>query len=249
MQPKWKKLVRALHQKKHRQAEGLFLVEGGKSVQELLAGGPGHLPLTVAAVFCTGDFAQAHPRLLAHVSEGGVVAAEDLAQVGTLQTNDAALAVVHLPPPPTLPLALGPLTLALDDLRDPGNLGAIARIADWYGIKHVVCSPTTAEWYNPKVVAASMGSFLRVQPLYTDLAPWLGACGLPVLGAFLAGESIHRVTAPARCVLVVGNEARGISPALAPLVGQRVTIPRFGGAESLNAAMATAILCDNLRRG
>jgi RNA methyltransferase, TrmH family len=249
MQQKWKKLVRALHQKKHRLAEGLFLVEGGKSVLELLAGGPGHLSLEVAAVFCTGAFAQAHPHLLARAREGEVVSADDLAQVGTLQTNDAALAVVRLPPQPAQSLALGPLTLALDDLRDPGNLGAIARIADWYGIAHVVCSPTTAEWYNPKVVAASMGSFLRVQPLYTDLAAWLGSCGLPVLGAFLAGESIHQVAAPERCVLLVGNEARGISPTLAHLVGRRVTIPRFGAAESLNAAMATAILCDNLRRG
>jgi RNA methyltransferase, TrmH family len=248
MQQKWKKLIRSLQQKKNRQAEGLFLVEGEKSVQELLAGHPSHLGFEVVALFCTDTFAQAHPRLLGRVPVHELVKAETLAQAGTLETNDGALVLVRIPEAPAAPAPLAGLTLALSDLRDPGNLGAIIRIADWYGIGQVVCSPTTTDWYSPKVIAASMGSFLRVRPFYTDLSVWLATCQVPVLGAFLTGESIHQVGKLGRCVLLIGNEAQGIAPALEPLVSRRVTIPRFGGAESLNAAMATAILCDNLRR-
>ncbi len=249
MQQKWKKLIRALHQKKHRQSEGLFLVEGEKAVLELLSAAPSHLPFEAVGLFYTPMFAQSYPRLIGQVAEGEMVGSDELAQIGTLQSNDAALAVVEIP---TVSPGLGPLgslTLALDDLRDPGNLGAVIRIADWYGIGQIVCSQTTVEWYSPKVIAASMGSFLRVRPHYTDLEAWLLACEVPVLGAFMNGQSIHQIRVPDACVLLIGNEAKGISPSIAQLVSRQVTIPRFGGAESLNAAMATAILCDNLKRG
>lgn len=225
------------------------MVEGEKAVLELLSAAPSHLPFEAVGLFYTPMFAQSYPRLIGQVAEGEMVGSDELAQIGTLQSNDAALAVVEIP---TVSPGLGPLgslTLALDDLRDPGNLGAVIRIADWYGIGQIVCSQTTVEWYSPKVIAASMGSFLRVRPHYTDLEAWLLACEVPVLGAFMNGQSIHQIRVPDACVLLIGNEAKGISPSIAQLVSRQVTIPRFGGAESLNAAMATAILCDNLKRG
>jgi RNA methyltransferase, TrmH family len=248
MQNRWKKLIKALHQKKARFEEGLFLVEGAKSVAELLAGGPGHLPFKLAAGFFTEKFAEEHPDLVANTRVGETVSQAELEQVGTLQTNEAALVVVEMPPETDQPLAAGEWALALADLRDPGNLGTLVRLADWYGLPALYCSPTTADWYNPKVIAASMGGFLRVRPVYTPLEPLLAHAPGPVYAATLQGQNVHRLARPQPGVLLIGNEARGLAPELVALAGQQVAVPRFGGAESLNAAVATAILLDNLYR-
>jgi TrmH family RNA methyltransferase len=136
----------------------------------------------------------------------------------------------------------------LDEVRDPGNLGTIIRIADWYGINKLIFSTHTAEFYNPKVIQSSMGSFTRVQFYYGDLAQAFQDWKLPVYGAFLEGESIHELVNPTPGVLLLGNESQGISKEVEKWVSSKITIPSFGKAESLNVAIATAIFCDNFKR-
>lgn len=135
------------------------------------------------------------------------------------------------------------ITLALDRLQDPGNLGTIIRTADWFGVRRIVCSPDTVSRFNPKVVQSTMGSLFRVAVDYCDLAEWLPSCGMPVYGALLDGDDLRAVAPAAPAVILVGNESRGISPSLHPLLTRRVTIPNLGGTcESLNAAVATSVL-------
>jgi|AntRauTorckE6833_2_1112554.scaffolds.fasta_scaffold16790_2 TrmH family RNA methyltransferase len=243
------KTLRALHKKKYRHEYQQFLVEGEKSVMELLDSGWPLLHL-----FASEEFLREHASLVAGIS-GKVTpaAASELTQLGTLVSNHSALAIVQMPENPTLSWQSGEWLLALDQINDPGNLGTIVRIADWYGISKVICSPGTADLYNPKVITASKGSFLRVQVSYQPLEPFLETLPehTPVLGAFLEGESIHQLqlAKPGHGgVLVMGSEAQGISRALAASIRQKITIPAYGTAESLNVGVATAILCDNLRR-
>jgi TrmH family RNA methyltransferase len=239
------KYVRSLHQKKYRQESGAFLVEGAKNVVELLRSG-----WALEALFTTAAFHKENSPLLAAQSvPPEITTAAELERLGTLQTNDAALAVARIPENRPLRAEPGELVLVLDDLRDPGNLGTILRVADWYGLTKVVCSPTTVEVYNPKVIAASMGSFTRVRTYVTDLPAYLTQnAGMPVYGTFLDGENLHRTTLVASGYVVIGNEANGIGPAVGAAVTQRLTIPRFGGAESLNAGIATALVLDHWRR-
>jgi TrmH family RNA methyltransferase len=140
-------------------------------------------------------------------------------------------------------------SLMLDDIRDPGNLGTIIRTADWYGIKNIIASEETADVYNGKVIQSSMGSFIRVHIFYTSLKEYLTRNTLPVFGTFLDGENAHTIQYGTGGIILVGNEANGISKEVEQFVTRRITIPRFGQAESLNAAIATAIVCDNIRRG
>lgn len=242
------KLLRSLQRKKDRQQQQLFLVEGGKPVTELLAS-----DWSVHSLFVSADFAASQGELLAQsVVQPVVCSAEALTAAGSLASNREAIAVVQMPDeqPAPRPQA-GEWMLALDRINDPGNLGTLIRIADWYGIDHVLCSPDTVELYNPKVLSASMGSFLRVQLHYQPLDSWLASLPteVAVLGAYLDGESVHQLSDVAQGgVLLMGSEAHGIAPELAARVTRKVTIPAFGAAESLNVAMATAIICDNLRR-
>jgi TrmH family RNA methyltransferase len=136
----------------------------------------------------------------------------------------------------------------LDDIRDPGNLGTIIRTADWYGIGKVVASPETADFYNPKVISATMGSFTRTEIYYTELTDFLSKAKHPVYGAYLEGQNVHEVEFQPAGLILIGSESHGIAPGLRKFVSTEVTIPRFGKAESLNAAIATAVICDNLRR-
>jgi TrmH family RNA methyltransferase len=181
-----------------------------------------------------------------------IVSADELSRVGTLESNNAAIAVVRTKENHPLLAESGEIVLVLDDVRDPGNLGTILRIADWYGIYKIICSRTTAEVYNPKVISASKGSFARVRWYYTDLVDYLQnrADQQPVYGAFLGGENIHSMPfGQEGGYLVMGNEANGIHSELIPVLTQKITIPRFGGAESLNVGIATAVILDNWRRG
>ena len=150
-------------------------------------------------------------------------------------------------PLPPGALARG-LTLALDGVQDPGNVGTILRVADWYAIDRVLLGMDCADLFSPKVVQASMGSFARVPVYAVELAPALVAAGVPVLGCDLTGTDVHRVPPQRNAVIVIGSEGRGLSPAVAAAVTQRLTIPHYGRAESLNAAVATAVVCDNLKR-
>lgn len=242
------KHLRALHRKKERRELGQFLVEGEKMVVELLASN-----WPVISLFATPAFLQQQATLLQQQPglQPVVCSPETLAQAGTLASNNAALAVARSCESASGQWQPGEWLLALDRINDPGNLGSLLRIADWYGIRQVVCSPDTAELYNPKTLAASKGSFLRVDTRYQPLPDFFDALppNTEILGAYLGGESIHDLPLQGRGgVLLLGSEAQGIHPALASRVTRRITIPAFGSAESLNVGMAAAIICDNLRR-
>ena len=238
------KFIKSLHQKKYRLESGKFFVEGEKSVVEVLQSS-----FTVDLLLVTQEFATKHATLLSGKAfEVLFVTPNQLEQLGQYQSNDAALAVVQMKANQAFLPEKGELILALDEVRDPGNLGTIIRIADWYGIKKLIFSSHTAEFYNPKVIQSSMGSFTRVQFYYADLAQAFQEWKLPVYGAFLEGESIHELTNPTPGVLLLGNESQGISKEVEKWVSSKITIPSFGKAESLNVAIATAIFCDNFKR-
>jgi len=242
--------IRSLHQKKYRQQHSSFLVEGAKSVQEVLQSDFA-IELVVATEVFYKENANLTDRQRTPVE---IVSAADLTRIGTLDSNNAALAVVKTKENCPLVANPGEIALILDDVRDPGNLGTILRIADWYGVRKILCSDTTADVYNPKVISASKGSFTRVQWWYGDVAGFLreaaGVPGgkMPVYGAFLGGADAHTLPFAPGGYLVMGNESNGIGPEVAPFVTQRVTIPRYGDAESLNVGIATAVLLDNWRR-
>lgn len=177
-----------------------------------------------------------------------ITTAGQLSSLGTFKTNDAALAIVKMKEQKTFNFAEEEWCIALDDVNDPGNLGSILRIADWYGISKVLASEQTADFYNPKTIAASKGSFCRVEVYYTALQEALEQYQQPIYGAFMEGENVHNVFFGKRGMLVLGNEANGISTAISSLITKKITIPRYGDAESLNVAMATAVICDNIKR-
>ncbi len=238
------RFVKLLQVKKYRQAEQCFIVQGEKAVKETLSSG-----FVVRTLLGTDDFLhQLDAKLLEKSGETIPVSEKELTAVGSVESNNAALAVVSMRPnrPPQLPLR--DFVLVLDDIRDPGNLGTIIRTADWYGIKNIIASPESTDFYNPKVISATMGSFLRVEIFYTPLSEFLEKLSVPVYGALLKGENVHSLKFANAGVLVIGNESKGISPAVEKLVTHRITIPRFGDAESLNASTATAVILDNIRR-
>jgi len=240
------KFVKSLQQKKFRREHALFVVEGGKSVQEVLAS-----DWPVHSVYATEAYLPALATGLRRRDLAPVVAkAAELADMGSYEQNDSATAVLEMPMPRPIRFDQGDYVLVLDDIRDPGNLGGIIRSADWFGVRQIVCSPETAELYNPKVIAASMGSFLRVPVHVAALSGFLTAhADRASYGTFLAGADIHQTQFDRTGgMLVIGNEANGIGDDIAALVRHRLTIPRFGHAESLNASIATAIVLDNLRR-
>lgn len=217
------------------------MVEGAKSVTELL-----HSDFEIVWLAGREDFITRHQVLLDRKRIETVVATEsELSQVGTFQTNDAAIAIARMKEN-KLPVLHETYCLALDDLRDPGNVGTIIRTADWYGIKTIIASEETADFYNPKTISATMGSFCRVNVFYTDLVSFLRTTKLPVYGAFMNGTDVHEVNFGKGGIVVIGNESNGISDAVGQLVTQRITIPRIGGAESLNAAIATGIVLDTI---
>ena len=250
------KEIRALGQKKFRDERGLFVVEGEKLVDEALRSG-----FDVVDLYRTDDIGQ-----------------ETMGRISQLTHPSPVLAVVRQPQKMALP-AFGPdaLVLALDGVRDPGNLGTILRIADWFGIRQVLASEDTVEVYNPKVVQATMGAIFRVQVHYCDLPKVLQSAaaggfsdrahfsasgtknqssgarsGVPVYGTFLEGANIYETDLTAGGILVMGSEADGISPAVAATVTQKLFIPPFPAgvrtSESLNVAVATAICCSEFRR-
>lgn len=230
------KYIHSLSQKKQREAEGLFLVEGPKAIAEVLAAG-----WPIHALYATPDWEspQADLPILQRVAES------EMKKISQLKTPSSVLAVLPLPAPAPPPLP-HQWVLALDGLQDPGNVGTLVRIADWFGLQHVVCSLHTADPFQPKAIQASMGSFVRMQFHAMDLASFLAEHPAPVYGAVLDGVSIHALPAASPGILLLGNEGRGIDPALSASITHRVTIPKRGGAESLNAAVAGGILLSHL---
>lgn len=243
---KWIKLIKSLQIKKYRKLEQSFVVEGGKSVTELLQSS-----YKITIVLVTERFWQENSHALRSKNFAvEIVTEEELTKLGTFQTNNTALAVAEMPVNERLIPSESELVLGLDGIQDPGNLGTIIRIADWYGITKIVCSEDTVDMYNPKTVSATMGSFTRVRLYYCDLIEYFKIVDgqLITYGAFLEGDSIYTTSLTVPAIVVMGNEAHGIRPELEPWIQQKISIPRFGGAESLNAAIATAIVCDNWRR-
>jgi len=238
-----KKLIRSLQQKKYRKEEQLFVVEGAKNTAELLKS-----DFEVTWLAGTIDFLDEHQYIIQkrHL-EVEVVRPADLEGLGNFQTNDSVVAMARIKAP-VLPMLKNEYSLVLDDIRDPGNLGTIIRTADWYGVRQIVASLETADFYNPKVISATMGSFCRVNVYYADLPEFLANVDVPVYGTFLDGTNIHQTNFGKEGILVIGNESHGISREVAHKVQHRITIPGRGAAESLNAAIATAVALDNIFR-
>ena len=233
------KLVKSLHQKKYRNQHELFFVEGFKLVDELLRSG-----FTLEFLCATKEnielFSTVSP--LYEITEG------DLRKISALKNPNGILAVFRMAK--NIILKENTWVVALDTVQDPGNLGTIIRLCDWFGIQNLVCSLDTVDCYNPKVLQATMGSIARVCITYLDLKDFLSKTKLPVYGAFMEGESVYKQNFTSAGILVMGNEANGISKELEKLITQKITIPQFGKqtAESLNVAMAAGILLNEIRR-
>ncbi len=227
------KLIQKLHQKKYRNELNLFIVEGKKSINEFLQAG-----YTPQLLIATEAFTTSVPQhLITPVSK------DELRKVSTLQNPDEGLAVFEQPKHKGI-LQEG-VIVALDNVQDPGNLGTIIRLCDWFGVETLLCNTQTVDCYNPKVVQASMGSLTRVAVHYLDLAAFLTTTALPVYTMDLEGENLYTATFPKDCILILGNEANGISSEVRALSNEVITIPRFSQhqrTESLNVAMAGAII-------
>ncbi|MEI7980773.1 MAG: type IX secretion system plug protein domain-containing protein [Bacteroidota bacterium] len=258
------KHVSALRQKKYRDEYSQFIAEGEKLVIDLV-----NSPFKIVEIFASAPWIVANLPLL---RQKEIPVYEtlpmEMERISALTTPSPVLAVVTIPAGERVSWRAGELTnspthqltnslfLALDDIRDPGNLGTIIRIADWFGIKTIFCSEQSVELYNPKVVQATMGSIVRVRVIHCNLAETLAVfsgCSIPVFGAFLEGENLYEQTLPSEGVILIGNESRGISSELEPFVTKKLFIPSYGPAdadkaESLNASVATAIICSEFRR-
>ncbi len=235
-----KRLIKSLQIKKYRKQEQCFLVEGAKSVQELVAS-----DFEVSLIAGTQDF-------LSTGKWNGIetveVSEKELETLGEFQSNNGAVAVARMKDNEPLVVRSGEFAIMLDDIRDPGNLGTIIRTADWYGITRIIASNETADFYNSKVITSTMGSFTRVRLYYTDLEQYLASAKSRVFGAYLDGKSVYSTDFGNGGIILIGSESHGISPKLEKFVSDKITIPRIGKAESLNAGIATAVILDNLRR-
>jgi RNA methyltransferase, TrmH family len=229
-------LLRSLRDKKHREELGLYAVEGEKIVAELLAAGH-----PFEKIYATGAWSGERTH---EITE------PDMARVSHFPTPSPVLAVGRIR---REPLAAGELdhglTIALDGVQDPGNVGTILRTADWFGFDRVVLSPGCADLHSQKVIQASMGSFARVRTVVAELGSALSGLNAPVIGCELKGRDVHVLGGLKDAVIVIGSEGRGLSGEAQKLLSYSVTIPRMGAGESLNAAVAAGIICDNLRRG
>lgn len=240
------KYIQGLQQKKHRQQEGVFVAEGPKVVGDLMEG------LDARMVVATREWMSQHA--VPAQTEFIEVSEEELRRVSFLQHPQQVLALFPIPDATCALPSAGTLSLALDGVQDPGNLGTIIRIADWFGIETIYCSEDTADAYNPKVVQATMGSIARVHIVYTDLVSLIEQLPLdtPVYGTLLDGEDIYKQHLSNHGLVIMGNEGNGISQAVAEKVNRRLFIPPFPQdrhtADSLNVAIATAIVCAELRK-
>ncbi|MEL1252735.1 RNA methyltransferase [Flavobacterium sp. DGU38] len=233
------KLISGLHQKKQRFANQLFFAEGVKVIQELLQSNfELELLFTTQNDFESVEFSKRIP-----------ITDQELKKISALSTPNTCLAVFKIPAEKAI-IDSG-LIVALDDIRDPGNLGTILRLCDWFGIQQIICSKETVDIYNPKVVQATMGSITRVNVNYIDLKSYIANAKIPVFGTFMDGENIYQSDLPKNGIIIMGNEANGISAEIEKMVTSRITIPRFGElqkTESLNVATATAIVLSEFKR-
>jgi len=232
------KLIKSLSQKKYRQQYGLFIVEGVKGIKEFL-----NSDFELESLYATDSIFEATHDLLVEISY------TELKKMSSLRNPNVALAVFKIPV--INKIKEEGLIIALDDVRDPGNLGTIIRLCDWYGISDLVCSLNTVDCYNSKVVQATMGSLTRVNVTYLNLETYLKTKKSNVFGTFMKGENIYTSQLPQNGVIVLGNEANGISENLFSKIDRQITIPQFGtnqSTESLNVANAAAIVMSEFRR-
>ncbi|AUC22031.1 RNA methyltransferase [Polaribacter sejongensis] len=233
------KLITSLSQKKYRQKHKLFIAEGIKVVQEIL-----NSSFELETLFCTDDFSSdVLEEKIVRVSEA------DLKKISNLKTPNKALGIFKIPD--EKPNSNNGLTVALDAINDPGNLGTIIRLCDWFGVAELICSKDTVDCYNQKVVQASMGSLTRISIRYVDLTEYLSETQKPTFIADMDGKNVYKTSLPKEGVLIMGNEANGVSDTIKKLITHKISIPRFGDiqeTESLNVATATAILLSEFKR-
>lgn len=232
------KLINSLQQKKYRKLHNLFIAEGKKVIQELIDADFSleHLFVTKANLFDSRY-------------DSELISDSELKKISALTTANDCLAVFKIKEVSSN--SSSGLELALDNIKDPGNMGTIIRLCDWFGISKIVCTEETVDIYNPKVVQATMGSLARVEVLYTNLPNYLKATDVAIFGTFMDGENIYKQNLPAKGIIVMGNEANGISAEIESLVTQKISIPRFGSlqqTESLNVATATAVILSEFKR-
>jgi len=235
------KYIQSLHHKKFRDEYGVFIAEGPKVVLELLQS----RVFTCLQLFAIGEWLEANEKILQQYPGPERVAIKDfeLEKISLLTTPHSLLGVFKkktaaLPAP-----VKGKITLVLDTIQDPGNFGTIIRTADWFGVDHIICSSTCADMYNPKVVQSTMGSLARVNIIYTDVAEWLQQhAAIKKYAAALNGKKITEVKKLKEAIIIIGNEGKGISDAVMALADEKITIPKIGEAESLNAAVAAGII-------
>lgn len=234
--------LRDLKEKKHREKAGLFVIEGEKVINELLAS---EYPLM--EIYATEQWqTPMRQREGERVIE---ISPDDMSRISHFPTPSTVLAVGNITRQPLHSDALNRgLTLVLDGIQDPGNVGTLLRISDWFALDRVLLSPDCADLFSQKVINASMGSFSRVNVHTTSLPEALAETRVPILGCDLQGEPVHSLPILTDAVIVIGSEGRGLSPEVQARITRRITIPKYGRAESLNAAIAASIVCDNLRR-
>jgi RNA methyltransferase, TrmH family len=244
------KLIRSLDLKKNRLATGLFVAEGKKLVSDLLGS-----EIRLSQIYCTESAAAEIKILQPHLSIE-ITEKDDLSKISFLKTTPEVVAVFEIPQSEIDWNEMErELTIVLDAIQDPGNLGTIVRIADWFGIRNIVCSEDCADLYNPKVIQSSMGAVARVKVHYVSLSEFLKGANqkkIPVYGTFLKGENLYECELTPNGLIVMGNEGKGISENTADFISRRINIPSFPAgvitSESLNVAMATSIICSEFRR-
>jgi TrmH family RNA methyltransferase len=237
-------LLKSLRIKNERVLNGLFLVEGHKSVIEFI-----NSFYQIEAIYHTSSFT---PNVLNLSQKINLfeISESEMDKISGLKTPQQILALVKIPKAIQLnnTILKQSFTLVLDNIQDPGNLGTIIRVADWFGIKNIICSFDTVDVFNPKVVQASMGSLSRINIYYEDIVNFLSITNLPIFGALLEGENIYQTNFGNEGLIVMGNEGNGMRPTVEALIKNAITIPRVGNAESLNVGIATALFCSEISR-
>lgn len=236
------KLIQSLKQKKFRSEHQLFIAEGEKIAAEVL----NNSSYAVSAIYATADWIKLNSKALENYSSLVEVSENELKKISLLSTPNKVLILLHSAF--KKPEMEAPWTIVIDTLQDPGNLGTIIRIADWFGIQDVVLSENSVEVFNPKVIQSTMGSFMRVNVSYHDLLEWLPQQNRATYGAVLGGENLYKTKFPESGILVLGNESKGISPELLQLIDYQIEIPKRGGAESLNVSVACSIFSNEIMR-
>jgi RNA methyltransferase, TrmH family len=233
------KFIRSLHQKKNRDLHKLFIAEGSRMVEEFLVSNREDLHLLIV----TEEYAGKN-----EIQDRSNVECVDNTTFSSISTTTSPQGIMGVFKQPLLTYTEQSFMLALDHIQDPGNMGTIIRLADWFGVKQIICSLDCVDIFNPKVIQSSMGSIFRVPLSYENLEDVFSQTKLPIYGALLSGENIYTQKLQRKGILVMGNEGNGIRPEIEKLVTSKLLIPRFGGGESLNVSMATGILLSEFSR-